>query len=155
MLKSIAIAALALSVSGAAMAQSSGGSGTSGGGGSMGGGTSAAPGTSGGGPTSLSTSPERSQTAPGSGGRRGPTTAKPALPPGPSAAGQTRRSAGQVDLNRNSATGAANPAITGSGSMERSGAMDRSGSGLPLGPGTGARDNRVPDSSVYNPGIQR
>lgn len=149
MWKSIATAALALAVSSAAMAQS--------GGGSTPGGTSAGQGATGStGPTQrLPGTTERSKAAPGSGGRVGTATGKPkpSLPPGPSAADQARRGSGSVDLNRNSATGLSNQGtvgtgVTGSGSMERS-------SPLPLGPGTGARDTKVPDSSVYNPGLQR
>jgi hypothetical protein len=152
MWKSIATAALVFAVSGSALAQT-GGSGTTGGG------MSAGPGSPGSGATSLSAPPEqlpgtteRSKVAPGSSGTPGTAAGKPRLPPGPSAAEQTRRAGGTVDLNRNSATGMstnpANPAITGSGSMERQPV-------LPLGPGTGARDSKVPDSSVYNPGLQR
>jgi hypothetical protein len=58
-----------------------------------------------------------------------------------------RRGSAGVDLNQNSATGAIPP-----GGAAGSGAADRS---RPLAPGTGAVDTTVPDSSVYNPGLQR
>jgi hypothetical protein len=67
---------------------------------------------------------------------------------GESAADQSRRGGGTSDLNSNSATGArgADQGVVSSGSMDRS-------APFPLGPGTGARDRGVPDSSVYNPGV--
>lgn len=146
MRKGIAIVALALTASTAAMAQSGGSSSGTGGGVSAGQGTTGTPGRL----ERLPGTTERSKAAPGSSGRAGATAGRPRpnLPSGPSAAGEIRRGSAAVDLNSNSATGMPPPSSTGSGAMDRP-------PRLPLGPGTGAVDTKVPDSSVYNPGLQR
>ncbi len=145
MWKSLAIAALVVTLSPAAMAQSGGSSGNASGGVSAGQEGIGAPRRF----ERLPGTTERPRVAPGSSGQAG-TTRQPRATPqsGPSAADETRRAGGTVDLNRNSATGMEPPASTGSGAMDRS-------RQLPLGPGTGARDTTVPDNSVYNPGLQR
>jgi hypothetical protein len=141
MWKAFTAITLAVGLAGAAFAQSSGGSGSSGStSGGMTGSTAQSdrmPGTKG-----------QSDIAPGSGGRSTVTPQRPRIPPGESAADQARRGGGRSDLNRNSATGlpGMDRGAVGSGSMERS-------TLVPLGPGTGARDRGVPDSSVYNPGV--
>jgi hypothetical protein len=84
------------------------------------------------------------------------------LPGGESPAQKTRQGGGSSDLNNNSATiGPTGVGPTGVGptGVGPSGLGPSSGSGAatsrsqPMGPGTGARDTGIPDSSVYNPGV--
>ena len=100
--------------------------------------------------------------APGTTGGRRTLSRGPMLPGGDSPAQETRRGGGTADLNNNSATigpsgvgptgvGPTGVGPTGLGSPGSSGmATSRS---APMGPGTGAVDRGVPDSSVYNPGV--
>jgi hypothetical protein len=144
MRKLLGIAALALSVSTAAFAQSGNGSSGTSGGMPTGQGSANTPGTQ----DRLPGATNRSRISPGANGRVGATSRpRGTAPSGPSAAGEVRRGSAGVDLNQNSATGAIPP-----GGAVGSGAADRS---RPLAPGTGAVDTTVPDSSVYNPGLQR
>lgn len=135
--------AVVLGLGGAAFAQSSGGSTSSGSG------SSASSSNSTGVSDRLPGQTGRSDVAPGS--RARPRAAGGSrVPMGESAADQSRRGGGTSDLNSNSATGVPgmNQGVVSSGSMDRSGPV-------PLGPGTGARDRGVPDSSVYNPGVNK
>jgi hypothetical protein len=164
MLKILTTIAFATAFAGAALAQTGSGSA----GGSPGGG-----GTGASSPVTRlpGTMPGRSDTAPGS---AGPSSGGAILPPGQSPAQQTRQGRGTSDLNKNSATTGptgigptgvgptgvgptgVGPTGVGPGGTVR---PDSAGSGAatqrprPLGPGTGARDTGVPDSSVYNPGV--
>lgn len=103
----------------------------------------------------------RAAPAPGTAGGRRTLSRGPMLPGGDSPARETRRGGGAADLNNNSATigptgvgptgvGPTGVGPTGLGTSGSGAATSRS---QPLGPGTGARDTGVPDSSVYNPGV--
>ena len=144
MLRTFTAVVLATSVSFAAFAQSGSGS------------TGVAPGTSTAPPPAAGTPPSRAAAPPGTVGGRRTLSRGPMLPGGDSPAKETQRGGGTADLNNNSATvgptgvGPTGLGPTGLGGSSSGSATSRS---QPMGPGTGAREHGVPDSSVYNPGV--
>jgi hypothetical protein len=143
MLKALATVAVLVGFAGAALAQSGSGTGAGSGSGGLPGNT--------GRPSDLST------------GSGGPTTGGAILPRDQSPAQQTRQGRGAADLHNNSATrGTAGPTVGPTGIVTPGTASGATGTeaptgGIPrpLGPGTGAQDRGVPDSSVHNPGVSR
>jgi hypothetical protein len=157
MLKALATVTLLATLAWPVLAQTGSGSGSTGGsaGGTPGGGgtgatsgATRAPGTTGG----------RSDVAPGSGG---PTSGGAILPRDQRPSQQLQQGRGTADLHDNSATRGAGPTVGPTGIVTPGPASGSMGAGAPtggadprpLGPGTGARDRGVPDSSVYNPGV--